>query len=101
LDYPIFFANATASRDGRWLAFGRGNTVFLCKATTGQNWKLKDPHLANVNRLAFSHDSQVLAASDGAQIHLFSAAARKYLRSIQRPGAKLQDFAFSPTAAIC
>jgi WD40 repeat protein len=96
LGVPAFFLTATASRGGRWLAVGAGKVLVLVELATGKDWKIDDPRATKVQRLAFSHDGDLLAVGDGARIHLFSTATRQYLRSIHEPGAGVTDLAFSP-----
>ncbi len=106
LEFSVSFSyGAAASPDGAWLAWGttiRGlpgtktdKLLYLFQPMTGKYWKIDGPHI-DVNRLAFSHDGHILAVGGDKEVHLYNTQTRRFLRTIQEPGAGMGDFAFSP-----
>lgn len=75
------------SPDGKFLAFGRGNTVPVLQIKTGQEiYELKDI----IRWVDFSPDGKILAATSGSpSVHLYDAATGKKRVDFDMPGKEL------------
>jgi WD40 repeat protein len=86
------------SPDGRILAGGMGNSVFLWDSFAGEFMGAlkKDSGNMFAVRVAFSPDGRLLASSDGADIDLWSPSTKQLISTLKGHRSPVTSLAFSP-----
>ncbi len=92
--HPLAF-----SPDGRRVAVGSGEHVYLCDAVTGRRLAVLGPHAKQVIYLAFSPDGKRIAsatAADSGNIHLWDGDTGKEVAVLRGHAAQVNSLIFSP-----
>jgi eukaryotic-like serine/threonine-protein kinase len=94
------FASPVAfSPDGKRVAVGSSECVYLCDAVTGRRLAVLGPHAKTVGRLAYSPDGKRIASATGAgsnAVHLWDGESGKEVAVLPGHTARVDSVLFSP-----
>jgi WD40 repeat protein len=89
--HPVAF-----SSDGKRVAVGSGEYVYLCDAITGHRLAVLAPHSGRVEFLAYAPNGGRIASRSGSVIHLWDSESGNGISVLRDHAAEITSVVFSP-----